>query len=354
MSRARRIAAVGAGAAAVAAAGAAARTVSRARRDRVRIARRVPVGSLEHTATSETTVVTTDGVNLHVEIDEPEQPRADAPLVILIHGFTLSSPVWVFQRRALLAAGYRVLCYDQRGHGRSGSGDLADTTIEQLGIDLRTVIDQVVDDIAPDTPIVLVGHSLGGMAMMAFGQTSPELIGPRIVGACFMATSAGGRGRLISLGYGAFFGRLVERFGPGTLDALSRQEGFLKTLRRFGRDVEDYFVARYAFSSPANQTLVRFTGDLAFETAFATIGGFIATFNDHDRRDALGVWGAVPTLVITARDDVLTPEEHGRDIAAAIPGSEHVLVGNAGHLVMLEHADVVDEELLELLSELSS
>src|SRR5690606_26672775 len=135
---------------------------------------------------------------------------------------------------------------------------------------------------------------------------------------------------------------------------LAGQEVFIRTLRRFGRDVEDYFVQHYSFASSVSQTLVRFTGDLAFDTAFATIAGFIATFGEHDRRADLGVWGAVPTLVITSRGDVLTPEKHGRALADAIPGSEHVLIDNAGHMVMLEHPDTVNTELLELLSGLSS
>lgn len=354
MSRAGRIAALGAGAAAVAATGAAVHTINQAKRERIAVARRTLTGSLEHTPTRETTAVTTDGVTLHVEIDEPAEPRAGAPVVLLIHGFTVSCRAWVFQRRELTAAGYRVVSYDQRGHGRSGSGEVSHATIEQLGLDVRAVIDQVLDDLAPGEPVLLVGHSMGGMAMMAFGQTSPELIGPRVVGACFLATSAGGEDQLISLGYGAFIGRLIERYGPGALTRLSGQEVFIRTLRRFGRDLEDYFVQHYSFSSSVSQTIVRFAGDLAFETSFTTIAGFIATFNDHDRRAALQVWGAVPTLVVTARDDALTPERNGRLIAESIPGAEHVLISNAGHMVMLEHAEFVNDELLELLSELSS
>lgn len=347
MSRSTK-AAVGAGIALAAAGGAVAVGVAR-RRNRTRVARprRSLTGSLEIRPTRTTTVRTEDGVTLHVEIDEPATPLDGAPTVLLVHGFTVSLPAWVFQRRALSTAGYRVVSYDHRGHGSSGAGDPEHTTIAQLGRDLRRVIDRVV----PDGPVVLVGHSMGGMTMMAFGETSADLIGPKVVAACFMATSAGGDGQLITLGYGAFVGRLIERYGPAALGRLGRQEPVLRSLRRFGRAVEDYFVHYYSFSSNVSRTLIRFTGDLAFRTSFATIGQFIDTFNDHDRRGVLGVWGTVPTLVITAEDDRLTPPEHGRAIAEAIPGSDHLLVTDSGHVVMLEHPDLVNAELLRLLGE---
>lgn len=349
MSRTKQVVA-GAGVALAAAGGVAAvEAMRRHRAARVETPGRTLTGSLEMAPTSETAVRTEDGVTLHVELDEPTTPLADAPTVVLVHGFTFSRRGWVLQRRALVEAGYRVLTYDHRGHGRSGSGDPEHATIAQLGRDLRRVLDQIV----PEDSVVLVGHSMGGMAMMAFGETSPDLIGDRVVGAVFMATSAGGEGQLISLGYGALVGRLIGHYGPGALGRLSRRERFLRSLRGLGRGVEDYFVYHYSFSSRVSQTLLRFTGDLAFETSFATIGGFISTFSDHDRRDSLQVWGAVPALVITARDDRLTPVDHGEAVAAAIPGSEHVLVNNAGHVVMLEHADFINDELIEFLGKVA-
>ena len=331
--------------AAAAGGAAAAGAVRHRRRERVARPRRSLTGSLEFTPSRVTTVRTEDGVTLHVEIDEPPSAREGAPTVVLIHGFTVCLRSWVFQRRALTEAGYRVVSYDHRGHGSSGSGSPDHTNIAQLGRDLRRVLDQVV----PEEKVVLVGHSMGGITIMAFGETSADLIGDRVVGATLIATSAGGDGQLITLGYGAFVGRMIERYGPGALSRLGRQEVVLRRFRGMGRSLEDYFTHYYSFSSNVSQTLIRFTADLAFETSFQTISQFIATFNEHDRRGALGVWGAVPTLVISAENDRLTPLDHGRTIADAIPGSEHVIVSDAGHVVMLEHPDLVNTELLELL-----
>ncbi len=346
MSRAQKAATIGAG---VVAGAVAVEAVRRSRRERVARPRRSLTGSLEHTPSQVTTARTEDGVTLHVEIDEPHSPRAGAPTVMLLHGFTMEARGWVFQRRALQDAGYRVVVYDHRGHGSSGTGAPEHTTIEQLGRDLRRVIEQVV----PDGPVVLVGHSMGGMTIMAFGETSPDLIGTKVIGACFMATSAGGDGQLVSLGYGAFAGRLIGRYGPGALAGLGRQEPVLRSLRRFGRRMENAYLRKLLFSSNVSERLVTFTGDISFESPLGTIGEFIDSFRTHDRRAALTRWGAVPTLVITAGDDRLTPPDHGKLIAASIPGSEHILVSSSGHVVMLEHADFVNAELLRFLEELS-
>src|SRR5665811_2640742 len=130
----------------------------------------------EEQPSAEVVVIATDGVELHVEIDEPEgRPAATpngvpVPTVVFCHGYTLSLRSWVFQRRALKAAGYRVVLWDHRGHGKSGAGSKDSYDVDQLGRDLGPVISQVV----PEGPLVLVGHSMGGMPLMALAIHQPE------------------------------------------------------------------------------------------------------------------------------------------------------------------------------------
>src|SRR5665811_1837663 len=127
-------------------------------------------------ASAEVVVIATDGVELHVAIDEPEgRPEAapkgaPVPTVVFCHGYTLSLRSWVFQRRALKAAGYRVVLWDHRGHGKSGAGSKDSYDVDQLGRDPGAVISQVV----PEGPLVLVGHSMGGMTLMALAIHQPE------------------------------------------------------------------------------------------------------------------------------------------------------------------------------------
>src|SRR3954447_12647978 len=137
-------------------------------------------GSL-HTAGR--TVVADDGVRLHVEVDG----ISDAPLtIVFVHGFTLSMDCWHFQRRDLRDLG-RLVFYDQRSHGASGRSARKHSTIDQLGRDLGVVI----DELAPSGPIVLVGHSMGGMTVLALADQRPELFGPRVIGVALVGTAAG-------------------------------------------------------------------------------------------------------------------------------------------------------------------
>ena len=130
------------------------------------------------------TVRTYDGVDLHVEVDGAE----DAPLtVVLSHGFTARLAEWELQRTALRDRA-RLVLWDQRGHGRSGWTPLTQATIDRTGRDLGQVLDAVV----PTGPVVLAGHSMGGMSILALARQRPELFGDRVVGVFLLATSAGG------------------------------------------------------------------------------------------------------------------------------------------------------------------
>jgi pimeloyl-ACP methyl ester carboxylesterase len=334
-------------AAVAAAAGVAAERMTRARQT----ARALDTPDLyEEAATSEVVVMATDGVPLHVEIDEPEAPppglpRGTAvPTVVFCHGYTLSLRSWVFQRRALKTAGYRVVLWDQRGHGQSGVGAKESYDVDQLGLDLGAVIRQV----APRGPLVLVGHSMGGMTLMALAGQEPELIRDRVLGVAFVATSPGGLSS-VSWGLGNVLGRAVHRVGPVAVGQLAGRQGLVNSVLRAGREVEEFFVDRYSFASPVPLSIVRLTADMIFGTRIEVMCAFMETLDRHDKREELKAFIGVETLVINGVQDLLTPPQHSEEIVRLIPGSEHVLINDAGHIIMLEHADVVNEQLISLV-----
>src|SRR3954466_10306932 len=130
------------------------------------------------------TVRTDDGVDLHVEVDE----NPDAPVtVVLAHGFTARLAEWELQRAALRPRA-RLVLFDQRGPGRASWTALTKATIDRTGRDLGEVLDATTQE----GPVVLAGHSMGGMSVMALARQRPELFGRRVVGVFLLATSAGG------------------------------------------------------------------------------------------------------------------------------------------------------------------
>lgn len=129
-----------------------------------------------------------DGTDIHVEVVEPTRPAPGRPTVVLVHGFCLDMGTFHFQRKLLAERGeHRIVAYDQPGHGRSGRLESGEYDLAALGRTLR----QVIDRTAPEGPLVLVGHSMGGMAIMAFAELYPEMFGDRVVGTVLMATSGG-------------------------------------------------------------------------------------------------------------------------------------------------------------------
>src|SRR6476469_7983103 len=94
-------------------------------------------------------------------------PSGQTPVtVVFLHGWTLDNRLWrqqIADLPARLGAPVRMLAFDLRGHGPSSG---TDATLEQLGDDLAEVLNTLV----PTGPVVLVGHSLGGMAIMEYAQ----------------------------------------------------------------------------------------------------------------------------------------------------------------------------------------
>lgn len=344
MSRRDAVLGVGAGLAAAGLATVGAVAVDRLWRDR----RQAVALGIEEDFTVEpvTTevVLADDGVPLYVEVSEPADWDGTGPTVVLNHGFTLDLRCWTYQRRALIAAGHRVVAWDLRGHGRSGEGEQENYHIDQLGMDLRAVLAQV----APTGPVVLAGHSMGGMTIMALADADPGLFREQVLGVALISTSAGGLHR-ITWGLGSLWGGAVNRLGPRLLQQVSPHQNLIDSVLRGGRELQEFFVARGSFGSPVPLSVVRLTADMIFGTPLSVMSAFTTTLDEHDKREALAVLADREVLVFSGDKDALTSAVHSAEIVEAIPGAEHVLVQDAGHIIMLEHPDLLNRELLALV-----
>ncbi|WP_245160861.1 alpha/beta hydrolase [Blastococcus sp. CT_GayMR16] len=288
------------------------------------------------------TVTTDDGVPLHVEVDGDP----DAPLtVVLSHGFTARLAEWDLQRAALRNRA-RLVLWDQRGHGRSGWTKLTAATIDRTGRDLG----EVLDSTTPTGPVVLAGHSMGGMSVLALARQRPELFGDRVVGVFLLATSAGG---LVQTGVVGLAIKVIRKLRLLSLYLRFLQliAPLLERFRRRGTRLGRRVTRRLLFGvDDADLGNVRLVQDLLEETPLPVAMAYYATFLDHDETAALEVLRRVPVTVIAATHDRLTPAAHGRHIAAQIgDGAELVVVPGAGHSVNLTRADVVDTAFAALL-----
>jgi pimeloyl-ACP methyl ester carboxylesterase len=298
-----------------------------------------PLGSLR----GEPRVVLSQEVPLHVEVDEPaEDAEGSAITILLSHGYALNLDSWHYQRLALRGR-YRLVLWDQRGHGRSGTGPRGSSTIDQVGEDLGAVIDAV----APEGPLILLGHSMGGMTVMSLAQQRPELFSDRVLAVGLISTSAGGHGG-VDLGL-AGLGRFGMRVAPVAARALARQPKLVERGRRLGSDLEGLLVRRYSFASPVPPQLISFAARMIAQTRLEVISDFLPTFSGHDKREALATLHGHHVLVMVGDSDLITPSEQSDDIVRLLPEAEYVLVRDAGHLLPLEHPDLVDGHLDELI-----
>lgn len=289
-------------------------------------------------------VVISDAIPLHVEIDDPVGVEVDERLtVVLSHGYTQNHGIWHFQRKALREAGFRVVLWDHRGHGLSEQADESSYTIAQLGRDLHEVISHCV----PEGPIVLIGHSMGGMAMMALAEQFPELVRDRVVGAGFLCTSSGALSN-IDFGLGKQVGAAVHRLGPGTVARLSTRQSVVDRALKVGKDVESYLVHRYSFGSDVPMSIVRYTADMIFETPMSVISAFMPTLLSHERTEVLADFDGIETLVMHGEQDRIVPREHADVMVAKMPHAEYLVVENAGHMLPIEHPEIVNTEVVAL------
>ncbi len=290
------------------------------------------------------TVLADDGLPLHVEISGPE----DAPVTIIFcHGYALNQDVWYYQR-AGLEKSVRLVFWDQRSHGRSGRSDPDLVSIDQLGADLHEVLMATAPG---DTPVVLIGHSMGGMTVMALADQHPELFGDKVIGAVLISTAAS------TVDPVTWLPRLlrpaVRRAMPSMMTGAAR--GRVAEVVELGRqsagDIAFLGTRRLAFGdSQVSPTLVDFLERIIRATPIDVVADFYVALVGHEKRHALKVLGSVPVLVLTGDRDRMVDPRFSDDIASSIRGAELVTIRGAGHVVILERPDEVNEAIAGLVT----
>jgi pimeloyl-ACP methyl ester carboxylesterase len=310
-----------------------------------------PLGAASRAADRTALVQAEDGVLLSVEEIGP----LDAPLtVVFVHGYALSMASWTFQRRDLAAAlatanGHRpdarLVFYDQRGHGSSGRGDADHATIDQLAADLESVLTNRV----PRGPVVLVGHSMGGMTVLSLAQRRPELFGTRVAGVALVSTSGGGLGDL-DFGLPHLLTRLRTAVLPVAAWTMRRRPAFAERTRRLAKDVVSAATWSLSFSSTdVDPALGRYVDAMIAGTPVDVIAEFYPAIAGLDAGGAIEPLRRVPTLVLTGNADKMIPQAHSERIVEQLADAQFVVVPGAGHLVLLERPDEVTAALSALL-----
>lgn len=283
------------------------------------------------------TVRAADGTPLHTEVFGP----ADGYPIVLTHGFTCAIRAWAYQITDL-AADYRVIAFDHRGHGRSGVPRRGAYSLQHLASDLDSVLEATV---APHERALLAGHSMGGMTIAAWSDCYRDKVHRRADAVALINTTTGDLVRKVELlpvprelaAARVLAGRaFINAFGgfplPGAASIPSR-----------------YFIAMLAVGSGADPGAAQFIYELFAQTSPAGRGGCARMLVDGlgDRHLDLGGL-TVPTLVIGSEHDRLTPISQSRRIARTAPNVVGLVELPGGHCSMLEQHREVNRQLRAL------
>ncbi|MFI9401731.1 alpha/beta fold hydrolase [Nocardia sp. NPDC052316] len=286
-------------------------------------------------------VTTRDGVRLRVHSYGP----ADRPVIVLVHGWTCCIEYWNAQINAF-AGEYRVVAYDQRGHGESeyGTGVLS---MELLADDLDSVLTAAL---RPGQRAVLVGHSLGGMTLQAWAARYPDRVAEQALAVLLTNTAAD---RLV---FETTVVPLLNR--PMRLLELKVPLPFLFGRLGLGAPLVFPPIApvRWLFARSIMTTKAK--GDLLdFSMAIvrscpamvrARFGRLLADMNVGEGARNL----VVPTTVIAGSFDDMTPVVHSERIAEMLRETGHLARFTelpTGHLGNTEAYEQFNEELARVL-----
>ena len=207
----------------------------------------------------------------------------------------------------------------------------------------------MVDAHAPTGPLVLAGHSIGGVTIMELALQRPDLFSGRVAGVCFVATS-GGSLRTVTLG--------LPDAGPWVRDTIPYVLAFRsRTLSRKQRlrapILESLLVRRFLFGDTMRLRDHMLLVEGVVNAPGATMTGFFEDLMEHERHSHLEkALDGIPTTVLVGSRDLLTPPAHARALANAIPGARLVISPGAGHMLPLERDRHVSDMLEQLIDPL--
>lgn len=278
-------------------------------------------------------LVRPDGSKLFVEVNGDES----LPTAVLVHGWSLNSGQWVYLQQEWRDK-FRIVTWDLAGMGQSTGPDNYDYSIDKMAHDLRAVVET-----CGSRPVVLMGHSIGGMVILKFCELFPELQQSRVSKLVLVHTTYTNPLKTMAIGktLASLQRVLIEpliylqiytwpliwladylAYMNGSLHWSLQHTGFAG---RATREQVDFVARFYANDSPA--TLARGAlGMLAFDgtPAFSVI--------------------KIPVLVVGGAQDPLTDIDASRTIAGKIKGAELIVMNPAKHFGLIEyHRDFAEQ-----------
>ena len=277
-----------------------------------------------------------EGTPLHVRAFGPP----DAPKLVLVHGWMCTLEFWRFQIHEL-AGDFRVIAYDQRGHGESAQA--GDYSFDGFADDLGCVLDACV----PEDERALVGaHSMGAMTTVAWAGRHPGEAARRVSGAV-----------LLNTGLGDLITEAVIFRTPRALEGLKDPLGRLllsaeAPLPPWPSPITDAAVGYVAMSPGASPARVAFCRRMLLSSNPDVRGASGSAMARMDLWHAIDEL-TVPTTVLAGELDKLTPATHSRRLLDRLPDPAHYEeLKGIGHMGAIEAPEEVNAAIRHLANQL--
>jgi pimeloyl-ACP methyl ester carboxylesterase len=296
-----------------------------------------PFGAVRGTPTE---LTSHDGTRLHVE------ELGQGPCLVFAHGFSLTQDAWHYQRRDL-SERYRCVFYDQRGHGRSGRPRKHDYSLQALAGDLKAVLDWTGEE-----RVVIVAHSMGGIATLQFAEQFPEELGGRVAGLVLIGSTYLDTVRGMTAAVSAWGSAWAQRtLITGAFRFMGQDPVRANQLRRRGSDLGYLGTRLFGFGSDPSPSQVAFIDQTLAGVDVEVWTKVFPSLIDFDLSESLEAV-SVPALVAVGDKDRLTPPAAARYMAEKIPGSRLLILEDAGHCAFLEEHETLDAEIAAFADEL--
>jgi pimeloyl-ACP methyl ester carboxylesterase len=258
-----------------------------------------------------------------------------APTLLFVHGFSLDMTTW-HEQWTDLASDFRCVLMDLRSHGASSSASSGDVSLPAMALDVAVVMDAI----SPDRTIVLVGHSMGAMAILALAEVRPELFGPRIAGVAVIGAASAD---LLRGAMGSVTELLRPRFGTFRL-AAQRVDRLRKAVLASPADLSGAIARLTQFGPDAPPEVVAHVVALAGRARSHVWTDGLAGLMEMDLRGAVRSV-SVPALVVVGEHDRVTPPAAAVELAGELPHGTLAVLEGAGHMAMLERPRELNERL---------
>ena len=266
-----------------------------------------------------------DGSELRVETYGP----ADGPPVVLTHGWGLDGCEWYYAKKEL--AGCRLIVWDLPGLGLSTEPADHDYSLENLARDLDAVV-----GVAGGRPVVLVGHSIGGMISLTHAKLFPEALGTRVCGLVLVNTTYTNPVRTTRMAglKTALQKPLIEPLLHLTI-AVSPLVRLMNKLSYWNGSAHRSS-EKSGFSGDETRGQLDFIASYTPRTSPAVLARGMLGMLRYDATNVLRTI-TVPTLVVTGDKDPVCKPEASERMRADIPAAELLTLSPAKHEGLIEH-----------------